>query len=190
MQNSVNDPEWEKRVIERIRNGDSEAFSVLVDRYQGPLLRFLGNMLQDRDAAQDVAQETFVKAFLAIKQYQGRYDASFSSWLFTIARNSCLDAIRKRKRKAELFQEENDDLAEYQDETTPAERHSTGRMLERALNQLGVKHKMAFELVLVEGFTYEEAADIMQASPGTIRSRVHHARNKLKEKLQVFSRKG
>ncbi len=183
------DPLWEVKIIERILGGDSEAFSELVDRYQGPLLGFLRNMIQDRDAAQDIAQETFVKAFLAIREYEGRNNASFSSWLFTIARNACLDALRKRKRKFEIFLEDGADVPENPGSIGEAERHQIKRMLEVALNHLGIKHRMAFELTLVQGFTYEEAAEIMQSNPGTVRSRVNHARTKLKEKLQFFSRK-
>lgn len=189
MQNLRPDPEWEKKLIERVRCGDAEAYAGLVDRYQGPLIVFLYHMIRDREAARDLAQDTFVKAYLSIRSFETRNQAAFSTWLFAIARNGCLDAMRKRKRK---FEEIRDDHPALRAEACQPGHVRDGRFrkeLESGLNRLSAKHRMAFELTLVQGFTYEEAAEIMRSNVGTIRSRVNRAREILQERLRDFTGK-
>lgn len=189
MQNSHPDPEWEKNLIERIRCGDAEAYAGLVDRYQGPLVVFLFRMIRDRDAARDIAQETFMKAYLSIRDFETRNQAAFSTWLFSIARNGCIDAMRRRKRKFEEIREDHPALRADADQPAHLRDGRIREELENGLTQLSEKHRMAFELTLVQGFTYEEAAEIMKSNVGTIRSRVNRAREFLQKKLREFSGK-
>jgi RNA polymerase sigma-70 factor, ECF subfamily len=184
MQNISSDPEWEKNLIERIRSGDAEAYAGLVDRYQGPLIAFLCHMIRDREAARDLAQDTFVKAYLSIRGFETRNQAAFSTWLFAIARNACLDAMRKRKRKFEEIREDNPALRAEAGQPGHVRDGRFREELENGLARLSAKHRMAFELTLVQGFTYEEAAEIMKSKVGTIRSRVNRAREFLQQKLR------
>lgn len=186
MQTSRPDPEGEIALIERIRCGDAEAYAGLVDRYQGPLIAFLFRMIRDRDAARDIAQDTFVKAYLSIRDFETRNQAAFSTWLFAIARNGCIDAMRKRKRKFEEIREDHPALRAEADQIGHVQDGRFREALETGLIELGEKHRMAFELTLVQGFTYEETADIMKSNVGTIRSRVNRAREFLQKKLRHF----
>ena len=176
-------PPGENALIARILDGDTEAFAGLVERYQGPLLGFLKRMIRDPEAARDLAQDAFVKAFQSLDGYAGRNEAAFSTWLFAIARNSCLDWLRSRKRKATEKLEDHADLL-APDAGDPARRLRIRMLMEGALREMNPVQRMAFELVLVEGFGYEEAAGIMGTSAGTIRSRVHRARELLQAKLR------
>src|SRR6185436_14501479 len=98
--------EAEKACLQRICNGDAEAYAALVDRYQGPLISFIHNMVRNMDLAEDIAQETFLKAYKSIRTFEGKH-AAFSTWLFAIARNGCLDVLRRNKWKAEEIDEEH-----------------------------------------------------------------------------------
>jgi RNA polymerase sigma-70 factor (ECF subfamily) len=189
MQNDRPDPEREKILIERIHSGDAEAYAGLVERYQGPLIAFLFQMIRDREAARELAQETFLKAYVSIREYETRNQAAFSTWLFAIARNGCIDAMRKRRRGFEAIREDHPAMRTEADQPGYVRDGRFRKELENGLTQLSVKHRMAFELTLVQGFTYEEAAGIMKSNVGTIRSRVNRAREFLQGKLRDFSGK-
>ena len=188
MRHPETDPEGEKAIIERVLAGETDAFTVLVDRYQGPLISFLFHMVRDMDAARDLAQETFVKAFLSMRGFETRNQAAFSTWLFAIARNGCVDALRKRKRKFEELEEGQPELRLEAGQTAHLEAGRFRDGLESALVRLSPKHRMAFELTLVQGFTYEETAAILKTNSGTIRSRVSRVRAFLQENLRHLSR--
>lgn len=176
-------------LLERVRNGDREAFSGLVDRYQGPLIGFLHRMIRDQEAARDLAQDAFLKAYQSLHLYTGRNQAAFSTWLFAIARNGCLDLMRSRKRKATEKLEDQEHLP-APDLGDPARRLRIRTLMEEALEDMSPGLRMAFELTVVEGFGYDEAAMILGANAGAVRSRVNRARVALQAKLSRFGRKG
>jgi RNA polymerase sigma-70 factor, ECF subfamily len=176
-------------LLERIRSGDTEAFAGIVERYQEPLVGFLNRMIRDPEAARDLAQDAFVKAFQSLDLYAGRNQAAFSTWLFAIARNGCLDLARSRKRKATENLEDHEDLP-APDPGDPGRRLRIRTLLEDALEDMPPEQRMAFELTMVEGFDYGEAAIIMGAKAGTIRSRVSRARAVLQVKLRGLAGKG
>jgi RNA polymerase sigma-70 factor (ECF subfamily) len=182
-------PQGDEVLLERIRNGDSEAFAGLVDRYQGPLIGFLNRMVRDQEAARDLAQDAFLKAFQSLHLYMGRNQAAFSTWLFAIARNGCLDLMRSRKRKATENLEDHAHLT-APDQGDPVRRLRIRMLMEEALEDMSPRMRMAFELTVVEGFGYEEAATILGTKMGVVRSRVNRARVALQSKLKGFGRKG
>lgn len=179
--------EEENALIERIRQGDAEPYRVLVERYQDPLVGFLYNLLKDRESAREIAQEAFVKAYQGIRKFESRKDARFSTWLFTIARNSFLDLRRQGKRRLE--EEIHEDMPELRSEADQEGHVQDARIrkaLEAGLGQLGEEMRTSFELTMVQGFSYEEAAVIMKTHPHIIRYRVHRTRVHLKSLLQGF----
>lgn len=127
--------EEDEILLERIRNGNLEAFAGLVDRYQGPLIGFLNRMIRDEEAARDLAQDAFLKAFQSLGSYAGRNQAAFSTWLFAIARNGCLDLVRSRKRKATEKLEDHENLA-APDLGDPARRLRIRTLMEDALEDM------------------------------------------------------
>jgi RNA polymerase sigma-70 factor (ECF subfamily) len=182
-------PEKDEVLLQRILDGDREAFAGLVERYQGPLIGFLDRMIRDREAARDLAQDAFLKAFQSLESFMGRNQAAFSTWLFSIARNGCLDLVRSRKRKATENLEDHEHLP-APDTGDPARRLRIRTLMEDTLEDMNPDQRMAFELTVVDGFGYEEAAQIMRSSAGTIRSRVSRARELLQAKMRGLSEKG
>ena len=149
--------------------GDLPAFERLVRAYQGPVYRFLRNLLGDASLAEDVAQETFIRAFERRASF--RFDAAWSTWVFQIARNAGLDAVRARSRRLRLV-----------DRARPPQPRSdpTARVeLDQALASLSAKLREAVLVVEVLGLSYREAGDVLGVPEGTVKSRVFQARKQL-----------
>jgi len=149
--------------------GDLPAFERLVRAYQGPVYRFLRNLLGDASLAEDVAQETFIRAFERRASF--RFDAAWSTWVFQIARNAGLDAVRARSRRLRLV----DRARPPQPRTDPTARVE----LDQALASLSAKLREAVLVVEVLGLSYREAGDVLNVPEGTVKSRVFQARKQL-----------
>jgi len=162
------------RIIDRARRGDQEAFSELVTRYKGHIFRHAFGMLGDRGEAEDAAQETFIKAYLAL----GKLDEvhAFSSWLMRIASNLCKDKLKQRTKAIEI--------KEMPDETTPDLSASDPYLkvsMKEALARLSVDHREILLLHDVQGFRYEEIAEWTGIPIGTVKSRLFSARMSLRK---------
>jgi RNA polymerase sigma-70 factor (ECF subfamily) len=160
----VHDPD--PRILARARGGDLGAFEELVRTYQADVWRFSYSFTRDRALAEDVTQEAFIRAFRFIGTFRG--DAKFSSWLFRIARNCAMDAIRARKG--------HDERAQRQPTPVGPSDPETRAELNAALAAVSEDHREPFLLVEVFGLSYQEAADVLNVRVGTIKSRMHRAR--------------
>ena len=167
------------KVIQRILEGDVSSFRVLVERYEKPLFCLLRNLLPDAAECEDVAQDVFLAAYRHLATYRPE-TARFSTWLFTIARNKCLNVLQKR-RPIVLR-----NLPEGADERTPesvlAEREFF-RELDAALAALPLEQKTAFVLSELQGLPDDEISQIEGVSVGTVKSRLGRAREKLRSLL-------
>jgi RNA polymerase sigma-70 factor (ECF subfamily) len=179
--------EEERALLDRIAQGDVEAYGDLVLKYQDSLVTFLLNKVKDRALAEDLAQEAFLKAYQSLRTYEGRNHAGFGTWLFTIARNAAFDAVRRGKWKME---EVDENMPAFRSEA-PQEGHIRDArfrgVLENALAQLGEKFRACFDLTLVQGFTYEEAAEVLKTNPRNVRYMVNRTREHLKKRLSAFA---
>lgn len=155
------------RTVQQARAGDLRAFEELVRLYQAEVFRFAWHLTRDRTLAEDVTQDTFLRAFRFIHGYRG--GQRFGSWLFAIARNCSMDALRKRGTVAEHDARET--------HVTPDA--STRAELDAALAAVSAEHRDAFLLVEVFGLTYQEAADVLGVAVGTVKSRMFRARRAL-----------
>jgi len=155
------------RTVQQARAGDLRAFEELVRLYQAEVFRFAWHLTRDRTLAEDVTQDTFLRAFRFIHGYRG--GQRFGSWLFTIARNCSMDALRKRGTVAEHDARET--------RVTPDA--STRAELDAALAAVSAEHRDAFLLVEVFGLSYQEAADVLGVAVGTVKSRMFRARRAL-----------
>lgn len=181
---------------------DKSYFRPLVSRYQNRIYNAALRILGNTEEAEDVVQDTFVKVHENIEKY--RQHASFSSWVFRIANNLCMDTLRKRRRKFRLFmlfdpQSEREQIeghldtskiSQIADESAgPEERldiKEAGEVVLASLKQLPDLQRTVLVLRDVEGFSYEQIAEIVGTSVGTVRSRLYYARTKMKEILDPY----
>jgi RNA polymerase sigma-70 factor (ECF subfamily) len=162
--------------IQRVLGGDVDAFRVLVERYERPLFSLVGNLLPDANDRDDVAQEVFWAAYLHL----GSYDpakARFSTWLFTIARNKCVNGFKKRRPVA------MEEVPPPIDRRGPADAMIEAECfarLDRALASLPFEQRSAFVLAEIQGLSHEEICRIEGVPRGTVKSRISRAKEKLR----------
>ncbi|MBF0279464.1 MAG: sigma-70 family RNA polymerase sigma factor [SAR324 cluster bacterium] len=187
-QNSVENPgllPTDQSLIERILKGDIDQFDVLVTRYRNQVYRFVLKFINDPSHAEDLAQDTFIAAFQNLSAFQG--NAKFSTWLLGIARNKALNDInRAGKRRSQMVSDEI--LQEHQStEASPLEaieQKQDSSLLKEALDQLDPDLKDVLISISMEGFSYEEFAELRQIPIGTVKSKLYRARMMLKKKMQ------
>ena len=165
-------------VIGRVLSGETEAFRLLVDRYEGPLFGFLGNLLPASDC-EDIAQETFLTAFDNLERYDPD-KAGFSTWLLTIGRNKCINSLKKQRP---LSMVEPPELPDLHTPETRLDEREWFRRLDAALAQLPVDQRTAFVLADIQELGYEAISHIEGIQMGTVKSRLNRARHKLRALL-------
>ncbi|MBW3660724.1 MAG: sigma-70 family RNA polymerase sigma factor [Gemmatimonadetes bacterium] len=180
---SVADPE-EAGWIARILEGEARLYSRLVDRYQRRLWFAMTRMVGDSDEAADVVQEAFVKAWEKLDGYDPRY--RFYTWLYTIARNRALNSIRRRKLRGflSLSRQEAGPLVAPDDASDRARRGEIALALEACRATLPGDQREVFDLRHADGMAYSEIAKAIGAPEGTVMSRLHRAREKMRECLR------
>lgn len=176
-------------LIARFQNGDNYAFDLLVKRYKDPLLNFVYRFLGERSEAEDIVQETFLRLFKNKHYY--KEIAKFSTWIYTIASNLAKTELRKRKRRNLLSisnymsTEKDYDIPDQEsDPEGDADAVVTDQIIQKAINKLSPKFKQVIVLRDIQGFSYEEIAEIVKIPLGTVKSRVNRARLKLQEDLK------
>jgi RNA polymerase sigma-70 factor (ECF subfamily) len=175
----------EKELIRRSQAGDGEAFGVLVERYKGKVFSLAYGFTRDRVAADDLAQEVFIKAYVSLSKFQAK--SEFGTWLYRVAVNHIKDYLRKNKRRMkEIPLEEAGDRALASSDLGPEEqrlREVEREIVQAALARLPEKYRVILTLRDIDGLSYEDISGILKLSPGTVDSRLHRARRKLREKL-------
>lgn len=182
-------------VIARARKGDHDAFRVLVERYQDRAYGLALRVLRDEEWARDVVQEGFLKVYRSLDRFEGR--SSFYTWLYRIVMNLCLDAKRSDRSNRHVEWDETAPLeadpdsadavsAVHQEFTGPAgslERAELREFMARAIEQLPDDARQTLLLREVEGLSYAEIAECLGVPKGTVMSRLHHARRRVREIL-------
>lgn len=193
---SVERTEWD--LVRLAGSGDKEAFRELVERYQRRVLAVVMGMLHDREAALEITQETFIKAFRSIGRFKG--DASFYTWIYRIAVNLAIDHQRREWRRPVTESTRNsgndstpedilDRIGDEHPRGDPFEAAKDAELRKRvreAIDELTPDHKAVILLRELEGLSYEEISRVMQCSKGTVMSRLHYARKKLQARLKEF----
>ncbi|MDQ3162725.1 MAG: sigma-70 family RNA polymerase sigma factor [Actinomycetota bacterium] len=176
-------PDEDAALVERSRAGDLRAFEALVDRYRAVVVRIARRITGPADA-EDVAQETFLRAFHRLGQYRG--ESPFRSWLLRIAHNTALDTLaRQRPSAADVESEEVGDLPHPH--KTPAEQLEDDELRERLLlklREVQPTHRAVLVLRDLEGLSYEEIAQVTDAPLGSVKGRLFRARRELIEALR------
>ena len=178
--------EQELTVIRRVQHGDTEAFELLVAAYEKTVYNVALQMTGSREDAQDLTQDAFLKAYSSLDSFRG--DSKFSSWLYRIVSNLCLDFKRRQGRRpsASLTVEDDEgetlqlDIAdESQSPETLLEQKLTREAVQRGLRELPDEQRQILLLREIQGMSYEEIGEVMHLEAGTVKSRIFRARKKL-----------
>jgi RNA polymerase sigma-70 factor, ECF subfamily len=180
----------EAELIERAAKGDSQAFGQLVERYQRRVVGVAMAVVHNQDDAIELAQETFIRAYENLSKFESR--SSFSTWLYRIAANLSIDFRRREGRHVVLRGEDADNEfnripTDQGDSFKEASRTELSARLREALGELTPEHRAVILLREVEGLSYDEISDVLQCPRGTVMSRLHYARGRLRGILKDLS---
>ncbi len=187
--------------LEKVRDaqaGDREAFDYLVERHKDIVYAVAYRFAKDPDLALDLSQNAFIRAYRGIKSFRGK--SSFSTWLYRITMNTCIDYTRKRARSVDSLAVP-EEVAEYagsepivaslpREPGADALSSELGEQIQKAIDLLPEYHKSVFVLYEIEGLSYKEIADVVGCSIGTVMSRLHYARKKLRSMLAPYVQGG
>jgi RNA polymerase sigma factor (sigma-70 family) len=182
------------QLVQAARSGNMSAYDELIRRYQERIYATIYHMTSNHEDANDLAQETFIKAYSALKSFKG--DSSFYTWVYRIAVNKTINFLKQRKNKVSLslndldFNVENDpDLVAFVSDKTPRRDVALSELQEKlnmALQKLSDVHRMVVTLHDVQGLSHEEIAKILECNVGTVRSRLFYARQQLQAYLSDY----
>jgi len=192
-------PDPDAALMLRVKQGDFDAFEELVDKYKQPVMNLVYRTLPDATEAEDLAQHVFLQVFKSAHRYE--VSAKFTTWLFTIARNLCLNEIRRRSRHpADSLDEtfaNNDDqpIRQPEDNKTfsppDAVMHSElEEKIEEAMAELPEKQRTAILMCRGDEFSYEDIAKVLECSVSATKSLIHRGRETLKQKLKPYLKTG
>ena len=189
-------PDADAPLIERVKQGDVKAFEMLVVKYQRRIERLIARMVRDVDLVQDIAQESFIRAYRALPQFRG--DSAFYTWLYRIAVNTAKKALVDLKRDPLVTESARASMNDDEDETSRVERELTdgetpdavlaskeiAQTVNAAIEALSDDLRQAITLREIEGLSYEEIAELMNCPIGTVRSRIFRARESIAQRLR------
>jgi RNA polymerase sigma-70 factor (ECF subfamily) len=170
------------QIIKSVLDGRIDCFETLVRRYQEPVVSMIANIVADRHMCEDIAQDAFLAAYSKLRFFDPAR-SEFSTWLFTIARNKAINAIKKKRPLT------RSEPPESVDADGPAEnlgRKEAFNLLDRAIQALPTRFKTVFVMAELENMPYHRIAQIEGISTGTVKSRVHRARKKLAAALAEY----
>lgn len=188
-------PDSDFQLVERTVAGDQRAFELLVIKYQRRIERLIGRMVRDTDLVQDIAQETFIRAYRALHQFRG--EAQFYTWLYRIAVNTAKKALMDMKRNPVMYEgalrggDEEDETSRLERELITDETPETvlaaqeiAQAVNAAMAALPEDLRQAVTLREIEGLSYEEIASAMACPIGTVRSRIFRAREAISARVR------
>jgi RNA polymerase sigma-70 factor (ECF subfamily) len=191
----VGEPDVDLLLVERARRGDNAAFEMLVIKYQRRIERLISRMVRDADLVQDVAQETFIRAYRAMPNFRG--ESAFYTWLYRIAINTAKKALVDLRRDPLVSEgalsrgEDGDETSRVENELSDGETPEAllaskeiAAAVNSAIEALSEDLRQAITLREIEGLSYEEISDAMNCPIGTVRSRIFRAREAIAAKLR------
>ncbi|MCX7921299.1 MAG: sigma-70 family RNA polymerase sigma factor [Clostridia bacterium] len=182
----------EKYLLLKSKNGDIEAFEELIEAYQRKVFNMALRMIGNHDDASELAQEVFIRVYKSIKSF--KEESSFSTWIYRITSNVCLDELRRRKNKKvisldEDIKAEDGDIKRQVEDDKPTpdmvvENKEMRKAVNDAINTLSADHRMVVVMRDIQGLSYDEIAKVLKCPEGTVKSRINRARQELKQILK------
>ena len=170
----------DRALVDAARLGSGDAFGVLVDRYRGPIVRLAYRLTHDADESKDIAQDAFLRAYNRLGEFHP--DRPFARWLFVIARNASLDAIRRRRRAA-TYASKDEALPTDPGPEELALRNDEASRVHAALDALPVKYRDVLDLYYLRGLRYREIALELDIPIGTVKTYISRAKRRLRDEL-------
>ncbi|MCS6914023.1 MAG: sigma-70 family RNA polymerase sigma factor [Myxococcales bacterium] len=187
----------DRLLVEQARRGQRRAFQALVERYQSKVYALALGLVRDREEAQDLAQEAFLKAHQSLNRFQG--ESSFYTWLYRITVNLCIDHLRRARRGTGVAFDERLQLEEADGSAEELSPQPLGfdphralqdkqlrERIQQALGELSEAHRAVLLLREVDGLSYKEMAEVLGCAEGTIMSRLFHARKRMQQMLRAW----
>lgn len=183
----------EQQLIKQSLQGDTAAFEELVTQYQNKIYTLAFRYMGNEEDAYDMTQETFLKAYRALRSFKG--NSSFGTWLYRVATNVCLDELRRRKRRVPTLSldepvaiRDGDEFEKEIPDTSPTadilyERKEFFQYIQELLDEMKPEHKTAIILRDMMELSYDEIAEVLDCSSGTVKSRLSRARSALRKKI-------
>ncbi len=178
-------------LVHKAQKGDVEAFEELICAYEHRIYNIAYKMMGNPEDAMDVAQEALLKIYKSLKKFKNQ--STFSTWVYRVAMNTCLDELRKKKRGFLLLMNDaegyGNGIVDSSSDSLPEvsyERKERLKSLQNAIQELIPDYKSVIILRDIQGFSYEEIAEILHCPLGTVKSRINRARTELRKKLSEF----
>ncbi|MGB2908041.1 MAG: sigma-70 family RNA polymerase sigma factor [Candidatus Aminicenantaceae bacterium] len=180
----------DRELVEKAQAGNQDAFGALVEKYRIKMFNLAYSLTRNRETADDLAQEVFIKAYMALPNF--KFQSAFSTWIYRIAVNASKDFLRKETRVRKIPLDDSPPGTLMQEDTTgqideAREQATRKKMVHTALESLPEKYQVILTLRDIQGFPYNEISQMLNISPGTVDSRLHRARKMLKKKVCQFS---
>ncbi|MTI48569.1 sigma-70 family RNA polymerase sigma factor [Sporosalibacterium faouarense] len=178
----------ERKLIKKCAKGDLDAFEDLISKYEKKAYNIALKILKNPEDAMDISQEAFIKVYKSIKKF--KFQSSFSTWLYRIVTNTCMDFLRKNKLQVysldnPIKTDDGEIEREVKDNSNSTEemyeKKMTKELVHQSIDKLDEIHRVAIILRDIEGFSYQEISEILGCTMGTVKSRISRARSSLKE---------
>ena len=180
------------QLIAALKEGDQQAFIMLIDLYKQLVFNTVLNMVHQFEEAEDITQEVFIQVFQSVQQFRG--DSKLSTWLYRIAITKCLDWQRKNNAKKRMnsmksifgLESHKDSIPDFQHPGIQLANKEKATILYMALKKLPENQRIAFTLIKADGLSYEEVSEIMQTSIKSLEGLMHRAKENLRKNLEQF----